>query len=294
MECGVEELQRFQFALGPTYQLIVISRDFFNTIVYKGPHEVEKKIHLYHAHHHYSVITSMPAFLERHNYCSNCHVGYTHKDSHVCKNGCKCCRKSTPCVLTEWMVCQACRRRFVSPSCYQHHLASGLCAILRACEVCGKVVRRSHKHECGVAYCKICRSRQPIDHLCFMQPLKGGRGPESEPEGYDEEDMDFDEVEEMAERKAKQKKYQQYIFYDFESMVIDHKHVPNLCVLHKVCELCIEHPDIQTSQCPCKPTQVVFSGPDTLQDVGKYLFSGEHGGATCVAHNSQVSKSHVF
>ena len=124
-----------------------------------------------------------------------------------------------------------------------------------------------------------------------MQPLNGAsRAVEEDSEDEYEE---FDE-EELAEQRAQKKKYQQFIFYDFESMVVDKKHVPNLCVLHKVCELCIEEPDLQTSQCQCKPTQVVFNGSTTLEQVGTYLFSGEHKGAICIAHNSQGYDAHLL
>ena len=59
------EWEQFQASLGPTYQLHVFSRDFFNAVVYEGPHKAENKLYIYNTDNHYSVINSMPTFVER-------------------------------------------------------------------------------------------------------------------------------------------------------------------------------------------------------------------------------------
>ena len=48
-----------------TYQLHVISRDFYNAVVYEGSDKAKDKLYMYHADNHYSVITSMPSFVEK-------------------------------------------------------------------------------------------------------------------------------------------------------------------------------------------------------------------------------------
>ena len=40
-----QEWEQFQTALGPTYQLHVISRDFFHAIAYEGPRKVKNKLY---------------------------------------------------------------------------------------------------------------------------------------------------------------------------------------------------------------------------------------------------------
>ena len=65
--CGIPEVKKFQAAL-PDYQLNVISKEHLNALIYSGP-EAEKHLYLYHHDNHYDVITSMPAFLARKQYC---------------------------------------------------------------------------------------------------------------------------------------------------------------------------------------------------------------------------------
>ena len=69
--CGREEWVKFQDVLGRDYQIVVISRDYFNAVIYRGPEASRdgRQLYLYHARGHFSVITSMPAFVERSYYC---------------------------------------------------------------------------------------------------------------------------------------------------------------------------------------------------------------------------------
>ena len=60
--CRKPEWDKFQNHLDPEYELLIYSRDYFNTNVYIGPHMSEKQIYLYHAANHFFVITSMPGF----------------------------------------------------------------------------------------------------------------------------------------------------------------------------------------------------------------------------------------
>ena len=151
----------------------------------------------------------------------------------MCKQGCKCCHAQTACTFEKWVPCPTCRRYFVSDPCYQTHLASGVCNVLRACNDCRKVYRTYSKHVCGIVYCKICRDHQPQDHLCFIQPLNPA-------------DSSGDEGDEEGSQK---KKVHPYIFYDLACMLVEHQHVPNLCILHKVCVECIEKPMAEACSC---------------------------------------------
>ena len=61
------------------------------------------------------------------------------------------------------------------------------------------------------------------DHLCFIKPLNPAD----------------DLGDERDEEGLRKKKSQRYFFYNFEYMLVDHQHMPNLCILHKVCVDCI-------------------------------------------------------
>ena len=286
--CGREEWVKFQGAVGEAYQLKVVSRDFFNAIVYEGP-EAEKKLYIYCAENHYAVITSMPAFVERHYYCHTCNAGYNNLGGHVCKNGCDHCRGSNACHFVEWKGCNACNRSFKSDACYQKHLASRVCSTLKACSLCFQLYHVYKEHICDMVYCKVCKEPQPVGHLCYMKPLKpcGGIG-DAEDVG---EELDGEPV---AKKRKKKKKVQRYIFYDFEAMLVEKRHVPNLCVAHRVCADCIEQPMEGSHVCPCKRERVIFKGETTLQDFGDWLFSGKQKGAICIAHNSQAYDAHLL
>ena len=261
-QCGPDEWKKFQDVIGPTYQLVVISRAFFNTVVFKGEVFSNNQLYLYHADHHFSVITSMPAFLNRVYYCKQCNVGYQNPGGHTCKDGCTLCKASIKCGFQRWIPCSTCHRCFVSNSCYNRHLEDGICATVKACPSCGQQYHAYRKHVCGMVYCNVCKAQQPQDHECYMQPLK-----------------------EAEERKKKQ----MYIFYDFECLLDDEeKHVPNLCVVNKVCEDCMKTPIEQTNMCDCGREQLVFKGEDTLTLFGDWLFSGKNRKAICIAHNAQV------
>ena len=167
-----------------------------------------------------------------------------------------------------------CRRFFVSPSCYQKHLASGICGVLQACADCGKVHHTYNQHVCGRAYCKVCKSVQEEGHLCYIRPLPN---------------------EEADNDTGKKKKTQKYIFYDFECMVgAEGEHVPNLCVVQKVCQDCMQEPINVLCKSGCSREQMIFRGEDTLDQVGNWLFSGRNKGTICIAHNARGYDAHLL
>jgi len=59
--CGLSEVTTFQEVI-EDYQIVVLSSDHFNAIVYEGPRR-EKQIYLYHHDNHFDVITSVSSFL---------------------------------------------------------------------------------------------------------------------------------------------------------------------------------------------------------------------------------------
>lgn len=84
--CGIEELQKFQAALGPQYQLLVMTRmkPFF--FIFKGP-TAPHQIRLLKSNSHFDGCTSYPAFLNRSYYCVECEKAFNTNDRahHSCK-----------------------------------------------------------------------------------------------------------------------------------------------------------------------------------------------------------------
>jgi hypothetical protein len=264
--CGLEEFKKFQQVLAPEYQLLVYSRDHFNCCIYEGKDFAEKQIYLYHAENHFSVITSMTAFLEKSFFCKSCQMGYSNKAAHVCKNGCHCCRNSSKCVFTQWKNCHECHRFFVSDACYSHHLAHGICNYIKCCPECGKTFHTMNQHTCGMKYCSYCKAQQPVSHECYIQPLK----------------------------QKKMTPEQLYIFYDFECLFDETgKHIPNLCVANKVCGKCMAQP-MNDFLCDCEREQFVFKGESTLNDFCEWLFGGTNDKCIAIAHNAQAYDLHLI
>ena len=264
--CGLEEWQKFQTELGNDYQLCICSREFFNTIVYSGPVFSEKQIYLYLAENHFSVITSMHAFLGRAYFCKKCQVGYSNLGDHACIGGCKQCKNTQACLLVKWHGCSGCDRYFKSQECYENHLKNQTCHALKACPECGKTHTIYRDHKCHHNYCKYCRKEQPFNHQCYIQPIQ--------PKKRDDSQM--------------------YLFYDFECMLNDNKtHIPNLCVVHKVCGKCMDSSIDEDCEF-CDREQLIFKGKSTLDDFCEWLFSVENKGSVCVGHNAQGYDLHFI
>lgn len=65
-----------------------------------------------------------------------------------------------------------------------------------------------------------------------------------------------------------------------------YQHRPNLCVVHKVCELCLHKPVTSESCCEsCGKNKRVFQGLETTNKFCTWLFSEENVGATVICHN---------
>lgn len=261
--CGVDEWRKFQSVLNPNIQLIVVSRDHLNQVVYQGRPRDEQII-LYHYENHFSLITSMTAFLRRSYFCKYCLKGYQNKSAHRCVMKCSACHKNNPCEETEKIKCNECSRWFFSQECLAHHSGLGTCERLYICQ-CGVLItskQNKKQHRCGFKHCKWCNSTEPIDHLCYMQPIKN---------------------------KSKKEKNEEtrYIIYDFEAKMGENGlHIPHLCVAHLVCSSCFHLP--MDKQCEkCTREQKIFRGDDTVSDLCDWLFNGTHKNCICIAHNAQ-------
>ncbi|XP_035677014.1 uncharacterized protein LOC118416064 [Branchiostoma floridae] len=183
--CGLDEIRMFQNHL-TDYQIIVVSRNQLNQIIFQGPsvQDEGKKLMLYHIKEsdeplaHYDVITSMKAFLGSAYYCSKCHKGYNTRKDHKCENICNICEQKDciPSLGTKWVYCKFCNRYFRSEQCFQNHKIPNkngvsVCQRKMKCETCTKLHCRVDDHTCWARHCKFCDKEVAMDHLCFIQPL---------------------------------------------------------------------------------------------------------------------------
>ncbi len=67
------------------------------------------------------------------------------------------------------------------------------------------------------------------------------------------------------------------------------KHLPNLCIAQKVCNLCERDPvDDHHPTCnQCKDRQKIFEGENTADDFCRWLFGGSNKGCIAIAHNAK-------
>ena len=178
--CGIQQLEKFQKALGPRYQLIVMTRlkPFF--IIFKG-HDAPHQIRLLKSNEHYDGCTSFPAFINKSYYCLNCEKGFNvdDKSHHSCR-GKRCsacgqigCQDFVPGTQPE-DYCTHCNTKFFGPSCKQHHFTTNQCQTHKTCHQCqGQyAVIKGKRHRCGYAKCHVCQEYVYInDHRCYIQPV---------------------------------------------------------------------------------------------------------------------------
>ena len=295
--CGIEEVKKFQTTL-PKYQIHVLSKEHFNGKLYEGP-TGGIPIYLYFHDGHFDVITKITGFLNRNYFCQQCKKGYQHKERHSCNNPCHFCHHLHEETQEDWQHCQACNCKFVNGECFLLHLkksehGKSTCDIYYRCKQCSQLINRlKHKrpHVCGETFCKTCKDYVDEGHQCYMQPV--------------------DNEEDLCQTKRSQKKTK-YIFFDLEctqdnqlhceegyrSGVNNHcvncntswcgsmQHRPNLCVVHKVCSLCMKSDIKPSSSCEeCGTQERVFSGPNTITMFCQWLFSEENRGALVICHN---------
>ena len=112
-----------KLAVVDNYQIIVLSAEHFNNIVYEGPKR-KKQIYLYHYENHFDVITSVPSFPGKGYCCLECKRGYNIKEKHRCSKVFKCCFTEGCLGITQkapWRECSTCHRMFAGNECFVNH-----------------------------------------------------------------------------------------------------------------------------------------------------------------------------
>ena len=162
--CGLPELRQFQQALGPQYQLLVMT-----------------------------LMKSFPAFVNRSYYCVDCERGFNTNDrtNHTCQgNRCRACgrfdcqdhvRGTRP---TDY--CTLCHCKFYGAYCKRHHVVTKQCQCVNTCLKCQAqyTVVPNRRHKCGHPKCPVCQEWVSIqDHKCYIQPVVEEEEPEPTEEG---------------------------------------------------------------------------------------------------------------
>ena len=191
--CGLEELEKFQQYLQPTYQLIVMCRTKPFPVFFKGP-PADIQIKLIKSDTHYDGCSSYAAFLNRSYWCALCNKGFDHNDAkhHPCEgrscHSCnrQCCPDYDRTNRNPPILCNFCHCRFYGNNCFDYHREKNQCANHRTCLKCHAQynVVKGKRHRCGYASCPSCKEMVEIhQHKCFMQPIVDDPGKEDDGDG---------------------------------------------------------------------------------------------------------------
>ena len=154
---GIQEVGKSQEALDE-FQIIILSKEYFNDVIYAGPQHKEERLYLYHHDDHFDTITSITGFLSTAYYCTHCDKGYHVKYEHTCTCEYKCHDCFSPCCqgwkqTNSRILCSDCHRTFGTHACYLSHiqksdgLGKSICEQLCACHRCGKKSSQHKYHQ---------------------------------------------------------------------------------------------------------------------------------------------------
>ena len=177
---AIEELRQFQQALGPQYQLLVVTRMKLFFLIFKGP-AAPHQIRLLKSNHHFHGCTSFPAFVNLSYYCLDCERGFNTNDrsNHTCQgNRCSAWGRFD---FRDYVrgtrttdYCTLCHCKFYSVYCKRHHVVTKQCQSVKTCLKCQAqyTVVPNQRHKCGYAKCPVCDEWVFInDHKCYIQPV---------------------------------------------------------------------------------------------------------------------------
>ncbi|XP_039311141.1 uncharacterized protein LOC120359012 [Solenopsis invicta] len=320
--CGIYEIQQFQRYLAAENLAIMVYgfKDFGRggNLIYDGRTilaSLEREpnhclnIMYYEGRRHYNTILNLKAAAgSQGGYCVACNVGYRPIRGHRCSKRCPRCYAIPSCEHhdAEKVRCDTCNRTFFGNSCFERHRTeksyeekSTVCHSVKICNNCGRFIKSSLRHECNSAYCRICRSQQPVNHLCFMQPLR--RRVEAEDPG---EGTSAAAIREEAQRNANEgendnevKGAVAFVFYDFETRQDEtyegtenvKLHVPTLCVAQQICAACVAIDDMTVRCRWCGTREFVFNIDPVKQFIEFVTRPTKHfKSIICIVHNAKA------
>ncbi|MCP3891660.1 MAG: hypothetical protein GY702_22745, partial [Desulfobulbaceae bacterium] len=236
-----------------------------------------RKMYLWHTQYmqgeqklfHFEPIVNIAGFLSTRSFCDICYKGYNH-DYHKCISTCpqckdKICKSGTP------LICCECNFELRSQTCFDNH--KKICNTRWKCLLCKKVLqsskRKKEEHICGEYTCKNCENWVMKGHQCNLLRLK---------------------PKDIVKK---------FIFYDFECEVKNNIHIPILVIAQTSCKHCHHVTEVTNDskcnhcgskcvnclqrpkkQCQdCGKREVIFSGENTLDDFGSWLFHVQNKGS---------------
>ncbi|WAQ98918.1 LOW QUALITY PROTEIN: hypothetical protein MAR_023291 [Mya arenaria] len=232
----------------------------FNGIIYEGP-EGGVPIYLYYHDEHFDVITKMTGFLNR--------------KRRVCNNPCVYCHQLHTDETEYWRFCDKCNRYFKNGICFQMHLkkssedVKNTCEIYFKCKDCDQTINlKRHKkaHVCHEKTTNVTCSQLREKRKLTKQPAR-----------MNDDRLECDQgfVEGKTNKCNNCRK----------SWCGSNENRPNLCVAHRVCDVCLHSPVTSESSCKtCGKNERIFQGLETTEGFCKWLFSEENVGATVICH----------
>ena len=184
----VTELSRFEKKLG--IQIVVISGDMGNTVIYKGFKVMKDKIFLYLKDQHYHSIVNINGFYVNKKLCQQCLTPYARKVKHSCRFMCKTCGEQVCMFGEDSLACPDCNMVCRNAKCYLLHKEAreykigakkgeerlSLCDTFHRCKKCTKIIDKTKRdfksHICGEWFCRCCGEYVVNDHLCYYRIKK--------------------------------------------------------------------------------------------------------------------------
>ena len=165
----VHDLHKFEDVLN--VQIIVVSGDTGDEIVYTGKMERKRKIYLYLKDQHYHSIVNIKGFFVYKKFCEECLTTYSEHWRHSCEAVCATCNTNKCFYGDDSLVCDACNMVCRNAQCYMRHQLSreyqnsankgedrlSLCDTYYRCLKCYKTMDKTKrdvaKHVCHEWYC---------------------------------------------------------------------------------------------------------------------------------------------
>ncbi|XP_025155139.1 uncharacterized protein LOC112588681 [Harpegnathos saltator] len=300
--CNIPEFERFQLHLA-RYDTTIIVYNFRSFArgappLYDGSgvlvslgRAIRHKLNImyYERSRHFNPILNLRAASGSRGYCVRCNRGYKPEKGHRCSNACLRCFAVPSCEETVQLIhCSMCQRAFYGSACFERHRApksynvettSSVCSILRICNKCGHLQNSRKKHKCSMIYCRICVSSKPLNHLCFIRPLRHTDGLSKNPTRAENTSETATETEDENNKNVETCKRKKgrvaFVFYDFETRQDDvvegsenvKTHVVTLCVAQQICDSCIEIDDMTVRCRWCGVRELIFRNDPVKQFV---------------------------
>ena len=157
------------------YQIIVVQRPLpeqgrkVNILFNCGYKEKQIVLEWVPNEKHYNFISRMNAYVNSRNYCYRCMRAVNQLEDHRCPGACvKCHSLRCPGFGALSVSCRECHTEFYSSECFAHHTT--ICKKMTTCKSCRVRYKKRSKHECGVQFCRKCRTlHSNFPHYCFVK-----------------------------------------------------------------------------------------------------------------------------